>query len=250
MRAIGLVAVGILVLIVVLPSGMATTTSVVTGVASACSNLGSCSFKLSNASGTGSAYTYPPSAYLRLPGDANTSSGQFRYATISHNTTNYYQQGTFVAVDVNSGHVVFGKTFTNVTVTTHCSRTGCYSFYALRNGSIALQVSSLWGTRVLLSCSPSAVRASHSTLCTASVAPYAKIVKVPRGNVTFGDYSYSVYGTFSHKGVCTLSNGTCSVKFTVSDDSTGYCAIFAKYGGSSAFYTSSASGSITVKSGG
>jgi hypothetical protein len=231
------------------PSAHASGIGAVHGTATSCSGLGACIYKLTNANGTGSVTTttaFGNYASFQLPGEVNaTRSAAYSWTDVNVSGTTNHIQGTFIATDVNTGKVVFGKTDANVTKTTHCYRTGCSNSYALINGTVSVQVSSLDGTTLLFSCNPSSYKAGHSTTCTATVTDSANLSFHPTGNITMKTQSVGV-GHFFSKGICRLKNGTCSLKFKGTDDFVGTATLAASYPGNSIDYLSSAFARISV----
>ncbi|MCI4319525.1 MAG: hypothetical protein L3K23_05260 [Thermoplasmata archaeon] len=224
-------------------------TGATTGPASACSGLGACSYTLNTSAGTGWATTttaFGSTVSFLLPGEANATRGvPFTYKVSNVSGTTDRVLGSFVATDANSGRILFGSTDTNITVTQHCSRTGCYDTYKLINGTIVFRTTKFVGTTTTLTCSPSSFSAGGSTRCTATVKDLHSATVHPTGTVSFST-SYGGYGTFSHNGTCTLSAGSCAVKFTAGDDTTGLFSIVASFGTHLTFYQSQGSQKVSV----
>jgi hypothetical protein len=236
-----------LLVLVIVAIPMASASTNVGGAASSCSQLASCYFVLNNSAGTGFASTSVfGSVTFRLPGELNTSHGSYTAKVVSTNGTTDRVQGTLLATDANSGKIVLGSTDTNITVTQHCSRTGCGYTYKMVKGTIQLHLTNLDATATTVSCSPSTFSAGGSTRCTATVTDLANHSLVPRGNVTFSTYSGAgTVGTWSHS-TCTLVSGKCSVRFTAGDETVGSFEIFGNYHGLHRYYASQGTAYISV----
>lgn len=221
----------------------------VDGTATSCTGLGACSYTITN--GTGSGWATTSTAFgsvisFLLPGEQLATRNQpYSVHTVSVSGSVYNEAGSFTATDANTGKIVSGTTNTQVTVTQHCSRTGCYYTYALVSGTITFNLTNVDGTVTTVTCNPSTFNAGGSTKCTATVTDKANPSKFPTGAVTLSTSPYS-YGTFSNKGTCTLSSGSCSVQFTPFDNSVGNIPINAVYKGNSVYHISSASTVVVV----
>lgn len=225
-----------------------------TGPATACAGLAYCHFTLSSTKGSGWAQTYGTSIDFLLPGETNTTySSTYASVTVSSvangSSSLDWVQGSFTAVDANSGKVVFGSTNVNLTDTTHCSRTGCGHTYAVNNGTIEFVPTLLDGTRTSISCNPSSFSAGGSTHCTATVTDLANRSLHPSGTVR---WSMSPYysGTFSPHATCTLVAGNCTIKFHDADDSAGTVPVYAAFHGSHPFFASAGQIDLYVSGGG
>ncbi|MCI4334995.1 MAG: hypothetical protein L3K04_05150 [Thermoplasmata archaeon] len=232
-----------------LPAASANTPSRVNGKATSCSGLGACVYNVSNAGGYGWVRTttaFGSYASFRLPSETNATTGAPYIATVVNvsGTTNHVL-GSFLGIDVNSGKIVSGTTDANVTKTTHCYRNGCSNTYSLINGSVVVRISKLDGTRMVFGCSPSSILAAQSTTCTVTVTDAANASFHPTGNVSMKVLGVGV-GQFANKGVCKLTNGACSLKFTGSDEFVGTATFSASYSGNSVDYKSSALTRISV----
>ncbi|MCI4356465.1 MAG: hypothetical protein L3K18_04895, partial [Thermoplasmata archaeon] len=224
MKALGLVlaaTVAILLLAVVPIASAAPSNS--TGTATSCGTLTSCHFTFTSGNLTGWANTYSGSVQFQLPGEANvTANGHYSVSVVNVSGTTDHVLGTIVAIDANSGKVVFGSTDTNITVTVHCSHTGCGTTYHLLNGTMRLRVTNTDGTSTAVACSPSSFSAGSTTRCTATVTDLANHSVLPSGSIQFSTFSgLGALGTFSHHGACTLVSGSCSVRFTAGDETVG-----------------------------
>jgi hypothetical protein len=84
-------------------------------------------------------------------------------------------------------------------------------------------------TSTTLSCSPSTVPVNSPTVCTATVSDSTGVGTsiTPTGLVSFSSLS----GSFSSGSTCTLSAGSCSVKFTPAPGSEGAISVGAGYSG-------------------
>lgn len=217
------------------------------GVATTCYSLSGCVYKLNSSAGTSYAYTYGNYLIFKLPGESNQSRGTYAVTSANQSGTIYHVLASLWAIDVNSGKVVVGSTNTYVNATKHCSHNGCGYTYALVNGTIALRVTSTDGTSTVVTCSPTSFAAGSSTKCTAKVTDLANRTKVVTGNVTFSTYvGAGSLGTFQNHGKCALVNGTCTVKFTAADETTGSFWIYGTYHGASLLYKSQGSAYVTV----
>ena len=237
--------------IMVVPSAAAVApASPPTGTVTACTSLAACSYKITGPGGTGSASTTWTSISFQLPGEKNTTHGGI-YSVVTLNVSGaiHYMLGTFSATDVNTGNAVIGSTHTNITVIQHCSHNGCYQTYSVNNGSIIFHRTVADGTSAAVSSNPTDFVEENTTVCTMTVTDLRNASVFPTGKVTFTT-SYSYLGTFSKNATCTLSKGSCSVKFTPGDGEVGTFPIYASYHGAKAYYKSSANTLIYVSSGG
>jgi hypothetical protein len=221
----------------------------ITGTATACTGLGACTYAITDTSGSGWATTstaFGSVISFQLPGELLATRYQpYSVHTVSISASVYTEAGTFTVTDADTGKIVSGTTSTTITATEHCSRTGCYYTYALVSGTITFNVTNVDGTVTVVACNPSSFNSGGSTKCTATVTDQANHSKFPTGTVTFSISPY-YYGTFSNKGKCTLSSGSCSVQFTPSDNSVGNIPIYAVYKGNTVFHTSSGSTVVSV----
>jgi hypothetical protein len=234
-----------LVLVVTLPTVSAS--SATTGIAKQCTaGIAYCTYNITNANGSGWAFTTPTSISFPLPGESNYSyGGQYSAKVVNVSGKLDHVKGSFVATDVNTGKILFGLTDTNITVVKHCSHTGCGYTYTLVNGSIVFHPTHFDGTLTALTCSPSTFQDGNSTKCTAKVSDLANSSNVVNGNVSFFTY-VSYIGTFSHGGVCTLLKGSCSVQWTPADGESGPIHIYANYQGHYIYYKSQGNALVDV----
>ncbi|MCI4363516.1 MAG: hypothetical protein L3K13_04340 [Thermoplasmata archaeon] len=223
--------------------------AVTKGAATSCHALASCSFIITNSNGTGGANTSTNTISFRLPGEAKITVGGV-YTSKVVNVSGHVDHvvGTFAVSDINSGKVYFGSTNTFITVTPHCYRNGCSYTYSLVNGTINFKATGLDGTTSAVTCSPGTFWAGNSTVCTVTATNLANSSSPPTGRVSFA-IGYGTYGNFSKNGTCTLSKGSCSVKFTPNEEQVGYVRIYASYLGNKVFYKSAASTLITITQG-
>jgi len=242
--------VGLLLLAVLPGAGAAATVS---GKVTSCSSLYVCHFNLNSSAGTGWAngtgygYTTPGVISFQLPGEAKVTSNVTYLTSIGSliGTYTYWVQGSFLGSDVNTGHVVYGSTNTNYTITCHGHSGrggGCTYTYTTDNGTIVFHLTKAEQTSTSLSC----VKTSGKTTCSLSVLNLWNSSYVPAGKVQFtGPYG----GKFSNNGTCKLSlMGTCSFTFHPPANPCGYYTLVANYLGTASFYKSS--GSTTIYYGG
>ncbi|HZY70325.1 MAG TPA: hypothetical protein VFF67_05025 [Thermoplasmata archaeon] len=239
-------AAGLLLLGFLVPAG-ASAGSSITGTASSCSGLYSCSYSLNGSAGSGSATTGSYGIAFRLPGEKNQTIGQFTASVVNRTGTIDRVQGSIFAIDANSGKIVFGSFDTYVNATAHCSRTGCYYTYKLVSGSITFQITRFDGTTTTVACTPSSISAGGSTKCTATVTDLANRSLSPTGNVSFtssiGGFSA---GSFANHGHCALVKGSCTLKFVTADNTAGTVSISAAFHGNVREYKSQGRSSISV----
>ena len=229
----------------------------VTGAATSCGGLASCSFTLSDTSGAGTASTSAfvggyvgqsplpfsgGSVSFQLPGEAQVTYAAGVYAgeavLESGSGSSYETTGTFSAVDANTGQVVTGTTVTVITITGHSGRGGGNT-YTLDSGTITMTPTGLDGTSTTITCSPSSLVSTGTsfTKCTVTVKDLnPSSTHLPTGQVTFS--STGVYGRFyspvTHNSTCRLARGWCVVYFRPSADMAGTIPIYATYAGDSA----------------
>lgn len=221
----------------------------ITGTASSCSGLASCSFALTGTGGSGRATTsafvagYVGQSPLNvsgtisfiLPGESNyTYNAPYRGQAVldgysSTAGTLYQVTATFSAIDANTGTLVTGSAVTVVGIKGHSGRGGG-NYYTLVSGSITIYTSSLRGSSTVLVCSPTSLTPGGTTTCTVTVSDSgAGAASTPTGTVTFNQ---STAGVFSPAASCQLVNGTGTVTFTVNPEAAGYYInLSASYGG-------------------
>jgi hypothetical protein len=240
-----LIAVVVLLAVAILPTASAGPSHAV-GTATRCTSTVSCSYTINGSSGIGWAYTGYNSISFRLPGEGNaTYGGAYSVHSIAVNGSVYDMQGSFLVTDVNTGKIVTGATNTNISVTVYCHYKGCTYTYKLINGTIAFRATHFDATSTTFSCSPSSIKAQHSTSCTVTVKDLANSSVNPSGNVSMQTRIAGV-GHFANKGACTLSNGTCTLKFTTTDEFVGTATLYANYHGTPAYYKSQGTAFVYV----
>ncbi len=147
---------------------------------------------------------------------------------------------------MNTGNVVYGTTDTNFTITAHCQR-GCTYTYTTDNGTIIFHSTKAELTSTSVTCSPSSINVSAKTTCTVTVSNLWNSSNIPVGKVHL---STAGLGTFSNKGTCTLTAGSCALTFRPGDNTVGSVLISVTYPGTVSYYKSGASTSISVVGGG
>jgi len=238
------------------PSALVYAAVPITGVATSCGGIASCTFSLTDGNGgTGTATAsagvggYVGQSPLpfsggyvifQLPGDAVPTSAYGVYAGqavldgYSQTAGTLYQStGTFSALDVNTGLVVTGTTSTIVGIKGHSGRGGGNT-YTLVSGAISITETPLHPTTMTVGCSPTPVAVNAQTACTATVTDTTAGTPVtPTGSVTFGS---SGAGTFSSAS-CSLSGtgatASCLVGYTPAPGTEGTQTITVNYLGDS-----------------
>jgi hypothetical protein len=249
--SVGLVGTVGLLLLAILPAAGAA--APVSGTVTSCSGLYTCKFVFNTSAGTGwatglgSGYTTPGVISFQLPGEARATSNVTYHTYIGSliGTYTYWVEGNFLGTDVNSGHVVYGTTNTNYTITCHGHSGrggGCTYTYTTDNGTIVVQLTKAEQTSTNLTCA----KISGKTACSLSVINLWNGSNIPTGKVLFtGPYG----GKLSNNGTCKLSSkGTCSFTFRPPANPCGIYDFTANYLGTTLFYKSS--GSTTMFYGG
>ena len=261
-----------LALVLALPATSAAGSSPVTGTATSCGGLASCTWTLTGSSGTGTASTSAAvggyvgqspllfsggSVTFRLPGEAQATSASGVYngqavldGTSSTAGTLYETTGTFYVTDANTGQVVAGSTDTVIGIKGHSGRGGGIIF-TLVSGTITITPTGQDGTSTAVSCYPSSLTSNEGafTICIVQVTDSnTASPTVPTGTITF---STSGSGTFwsgsTHGASCILrSSGICAVAFFPTVDSGGTMSIYANYLGDSTHYQSTGRGLLYV----
>lgn len=240
--SVGLVGTVGLLLLAILPAAGAA--APVSGTVTSCSGLYTCKFVFNTSAGTGwangsgSGYRTPGVISFQLPGEARATSN-VTYDTFIGSligTYTYWVEGNFLGSDVNSGHVVYGTTNTNYTITCHGHSGrggGCTYTYTTDNGTIVVHLTKAEQTATNLTCA----KVSGKTACSLSVINLWNSSNVPTGKVLFtGPYG----GKFSNNGTCKLSSkGTCSFTFRPPANPCGIYDFTANYLGTTLFYKSS-----------
>ncbi len=239
-----------LILLTLAPASGAT--APVSGTVTTCSSTTTCQFVFNTTGGTGWASTTSTALSFQLPGEAKASYN-LSYSTYIGSligTYTYWTVGNFLGTDVNTGHVVYGTTDTNYTITCigHSGRGGgCTYVYTTDNGTITFHLTQAEQTSTSVSCTPSSVAVGSKTTCTVKVVDLWNSSKVPTGKLHL---STPGLGSFSNKGVCTLSSGSCTLTWRPSDNTVGSVVIAATYPGNSQYYTSTCSTTVSVTGGG
>jgi hypothetical protein len=240
----------------------------ITGLATHCSGLASCTFSLTDGNGgTGTATAsagvggYVGQSPLpfsggyvtfQLPGDAlptyayGVYSGQAVLDGYSSTAgTLYNTTGTFSALDVNTGLVVTGTTNTVVGIKGHSGRGGG-NIYTLVGGTISISETSLHTTSTSVTCSPTPIAVNAQTYCTATVTDTIVGTPVtPTGSVTFSSSGAGTFGSASCSLFGTGANATCLVGYTPASGTEGTQTITANYPGDST-HLGSTSASFTI----
>jgi hypothetical protein len=239
-----------LLLLAVIPAAGATPAS---GVVSTCTSNWSCNFVFNTsagrgwANGTSTGYQTAGSITLRLPGEAKTSTNVTYWTLVPKVTYNwpsstYWTSGYFVGTDVNTGKIVYGTTNSNYTALCHPVFRWCTYTYTTDNGTIVVKFTKAESTATNVTCSPTSIKVSGKTSCTATVKNLWNRTNYPTGKLHF---LTSGGGSFSNKGTCTLSStGTCSFTWHPADDTCGSSTLSATYGGTTYYYKSN--GSIVI----
>jgi hypothetical protein len=239
----------------------------ITGSATKCTGLATCSYAMKSSMGSGWASTFGSvggyvgqsplyfsggSVYFQLPGEqkATYSNGVYNgkalldgYSTTAG--TLYHVTGTFSAIDANTGTVVTGSTDAVMGIKGHSGRGGGNT-YTLVSGTITLNLSTQRGSRTSLLCSPSPLPSGSSATCTVTVTdPGAGAASTPTGKIIFPQSGYG-FGTFVPSNVCTLSSGTCAVTLTTVCGAFYNVVVTASYGGDSVHIGSSATQTIPI----
>lgn len=241
---------GLLVL-AVLPVAGASASAPVRGVVTTCSSTSSCQFVINTSAGNGWATTTSTRISFQLPGEANASYNlsYLTYTAKLTGTYTYWTIGNFLGTDVNSGKVVYGTTNTNFTITCHGHSGrggGCTYTYTTDNGTIVFHLTQAESTATSVSCNPASVQVSARTTCTVTVTDLWNSSHVPVGKVHLGSGGH---GAFGHHGICTLSNGTCSLSWHPFDNTCGSATIVAAYPGTPAYFKGSGSTIVGVTGG-
>ena len=235
------------VLMFVAMSHDANAASTITGKATSCTSTIDCVYAINTIKGTGWATTTSGKISFQLPGELNSTSGPYASNVVS--LTGYYlyhMAGSFTVTDANTEKIVTGTTNSFIQITAHCQR-GCTYTTTLINGTITFNPTNQDGTNTTLTCSKSSIPFGGSTTCTATVKDTSFATSVPSGTVAFTTSS-TLLGTL-HPNSCTLSSGSCSVKFTANQEYAGTATISGSYKGDSLHYISSGSTPVTVTGG-
>jgi hypothetical protein len=221
--------------------------STITGKATGCTSTVNCVYTIKTINGTGWATTTSGTISFQLPGELKSTSGPYTSKVVS--LTGYYlyhMAGSFTVTDANTEKIVTGTTNTFIQITAHCQR-GCTYTTTLINGTITFNLTNKYGTSTTVTCSPSSVAFGGSSTCTATVNDTSFVGSIPTGTVAFTTSS-TLLGTLQ-PNQCTLTSGSCSVKFHANLEYPGTATISGSYKGDSLHYKSSGSSSVTVTGG-
>lgn len=238
-----------LLLVLILPTVGATTPSV-SGTVANCWSTTNCAFNFTTTAGTGWANTTPSTISFQLPGESVPTHNLSYTTSLAHTTyaspnTTYWTVGTFLGTDVSSGYVVYGTTNTNYTAVCHPVFRWCYDTYLTDNGTILVHLTRAEATSTTIACSPTTI-VSGKTACTATVTNLWNSSKVPVGRLHLS----GPYGSKLSIAGCTLSStGSCKFTWTAPINGCGPYVIAATYAGTTSYYTSSGSATITVTDG-
>lgn len=242
--------------------------SPVTGKATKCTAIISCSFNLTSSNVTGPASTSgyvggyvgqnltfsAGSVNFRLPGETNTTYASGVYSGTANVTgssatagTIYHVTGKFTATDTNTGKIVKGSTDYKVGVKSRSGRGGGNT-WTLVGGKMVINVLNIDGTSTSMVCNPSyTLNAGDNSICSVTVTDLNKVSgTIPTGVVHFSS-SNTAIGTLSTSS-CTLSAaGSCSVTLISNPDTDGgYVTVTAHYVGDSRHLSGSASNLFSV----
>jgi hypothetical protein len=240
-QSVGSVAALAVVALFLLPGTLAATP--LHGTVTTCSSTTSCHFVFNSTKGTGWANTTSTQLSLQLPGETKASYN-LSYSTYIGSligTYTYWTVGNFYGTDVNTGHVVYGTTDTNYTITCHGHSGrggGCTYTYTTDNGTIVVHFTSAELTSTAISCSPGTIHPGGKANCTVTVSNLWNGSNYPTGKVHVSTFGLA---GLSNKGTCVLSSGTCSLTFRAYDNTCGAVTVEATYSGNTAFYKSSGS---------
>jgi hypothetical protein len=256
MRLVGFGLVGTVALLLLAVAPAAGAAAAVNGTVTTCRGLYSCYFVFNTSAGTGWAngtgygYLTPGVISFQLPGDAKVTSNLTYYTSIGSliGTYTYWVEGSFFGTDMSTGHVVYGTTDTNYTITCHgIGHGGCRYTYATDNGTIVVHLTRAEPTATTMSCSPTSIQAGSKTSCTLTVSNVWNSSNVPTGKIRL---SGSFGGKFSNAGSCTLSStGTCTFTWHSGANMCGSRTLLATYSGTAAFYQSSGATVVRVHGG-
>gem|GEM_PF-3364741 len=237
------------VLMFVAISHDANAVSTITGNATSCTSTTNCIYAIKTINGNGSATTASGTISFQLPGELKSTSGPYTNSVVS--LTGYYlyhMSGSFTITDANTEKIVTGTTNSFIQlVAQHCNQHGCTYVPTLINGTITFNLTNKDGTSTTVTCSPSSVPFSGSSTCTATVKDTSFTTSVPTGTVAFTTSS-TLLGTLQPNH-CTLTSGSCSVKFHANLEYPGTATISGSYKGDSLHYISSGSTPVTVTGG-
>jgi len=234
----------------------------ITGNATKCSGLASCTYAISGGSasasaGVGGYVGQSPLLFSRgsvsflLPGESTVTyatgvyNGQAVLSGYSSTAgTLYTVTGQFSAIDSNTGKIVTGSTHDVIGIKGHSGRGGGI-YFTLVNGSIGIVPTNVDGTKTTVTCNPTSVTSGNASTCTVNVTDSASSSNAPTGTVSLSA-SNTGLGTLS-SSTCTLLSGSCSVVFKTNHEAGGgTTSIYASYNGDGTHYTSASSTSIYV----
>ncbi|HYK93601.1 MAG TPA: hypothetical protein VEY07_06125 [Thermoplasmata archaeon] len=251
-RWLALAAPAVLLLMTLIPAAAGAGVPTVSGLVTHCATSSNCAFAFNTSAGKGWANATNGLMSIQLPGEAKASHN-LSYSTYIQSLTGtytYWTVGNFVGTDVNSGHVIYGTTNTNFTITCigHSGRGGgCTYVYTTDNGTIVVKLTKAFQTSTSVSCTPSSVVVPKNTSCTVTVSNLWNSSNVPIGKVKL---TSGGLGTFANRGTCTLVSGHCTLSWTPLDNTVGTVTILATFPGSATFYKSTGSSTVSVTGGG
>jgi hypothetical protein len=250
-RILALAAPIALVILALLPTAGAT--APVHGTVVNCTTRTDCTFAFNTSAGTGWANASGSALAFQLPGEplASHNLSYSTYIARLTGTYTYWTVGTFLGTDVNTGHVVYGTTNTNYTITCHGHSGrggGCTYTYTTDNGTIVFRLTSKELTSTSISCSPTSVNVGSHATCTVRVVDLWNASHIPTGHLRMTSPGT---GSFSHRGSCYLSSaGSCTFTWHPADNDVGSIALYATYYGNTTFYPGTATATETVTGGG
>ncbi|HEV2450212.1 MAG TPA: hypothetical protein VGU43_07400 [Thermoplasmata archaeon] len=226
----------------------------VSGKVVICKSTVVCTYAFNTSKGTGwanvtASYSGPALMALQLPGEKKASHNLTYTAYIAKltGTYTYWTVGNFLGTDVNSGHVVYGTTNTNFTVTCHGHSGrggGCTYTYTTDNGTIVVHFTVAAITSTSVACSPTFTSPGAKVSCTVTVTNGWNASRYPTGKVTVSDGNT---GSLSlTNSTCSLSKGKCSFTYHPADDTCGNVVIAASFVGSPTFYKSAGAETIQI----
>lgn len=222
----------------------------VSGTVVSCKSTTVCGYTFNTSKGAGWANSTGPTVMaLQLPGEKKASHNltYSTYIAKLSGTYTYWTVGNFLGTDVNTGHVIYGTTNTNFTITCHGHGGrggGCTYTYTTDNGTIVVHFTNAAITSTQVACTPTFTSPGAKVSCTVTVTNGWNASRYPTGKVTVTDGST---GSLSlTNGTCTLTKGKCSFSYHPGDDTCGNVVIAASFAGGAAFYKSAGSETISV----
>jgi hypothetical protein len=217
-----------------------------------CTTRTDCTFALHTGAGTGWANATGATLSFQLPGEA-LASYNLTYSTFIARLTGtytYWTVGSFLGTDVNTGHVVYGTTNTNYTITCHGHSGrggGCTYTYTTDNGTIVFKLTNKEPTATSVVCSPTTLYSGSRASCTVTVVDLWNASHLPTGKVHLATPGL---GSFSSAGTCYLTRaGNCTLTWHAGDNTLGTVTLSATYYGNTTFYKSTGSATEDVLGG-